>query len=377
MDQTSGPQFNAAGAGAIDGLHGIVRVAAAALDDALAERAARDTLRRNLVLAALVAAIALAAWLYTGLYRSFARDIGALHGAVHAAAAGDLSVRIASPARDELGSLTNAFGATLLTLDALVADIRQGAHRIGGTADELAAGNAGLSAQTDAQAQALAQTVASMHELAEAVQHNGVHVQQGGALARTAGTIAARSGEEVLAVVDVVRSMRSSSARIADIIGVIDGIAFQTNILALNAAVEAARAGEQGRGFAVVAAEVRSLAQRSAAAALEVKQLIAASVANVDRGSGLADTAGQAMTQLLDAVGQMTAVLERIGAVENGQRMEIAALNDALDRIDRMNRRNAALTAAASAGARRIHEESTALNGALRHFRLRAQLSDA
>jgi len=373
VDQTSGREFNAAGSRAIDGLYGIVHTSAVALDALLAERAARDTLRRNVVLAAVLAAILLAAWLYAGFYHAFARDIGALHGAVHAAAAGDLSVRIASPARDELGSLTDAFANTMGTLSALMADIRRGAGRIGGTADELSAGNAGLAAQTDKQAQALGDTVASMRELAQSVSANAVHVQHGEALARAAADIAVRSGSDVLAVVDVVKAMRTGSERIADIIGVIDGIAFQTNILALNAAVEAARAGEQGRGFAVVAAEVRSLAQRSAAAALEVKQLIAASVMQVEAGSDLADQAGTTMAQLQEAVRQMTAVLERIGAVEAAQRMEIAALNEALDRIDRMNRRNAELTAQAASGASRIHEESALLNGALGRFRLRRQ----
>ncbi|GGY96545.1 methyl-accepting chemotaxis protein [Pseudoduganella plicata] len=373
VDQTSGREFNAAGSRAVDGLYGIVRTSAVALDGLLAKRAARDRLRRNIVLGAVLAAILVAAWLYAGFYHSFARDIGALHGAVQAAAAGDLSVRISSPARDELGSLTDAFANTMGTLSALMTDIRRGARRIDGAADELAAGNAGLSAQTDRQAQVLGDTVASMRELAQSVSDNAVHVQHGEALARTAADTAIRSGSDVLAVVDVVKAMRTGSERIADIIGVIDGIAFQTNILALNAAVEAARAGEQGRGFAVVAAEVRSLAQRSAAAALEVKHLIAASVTQVEAGSELADQAGNTMAQLQDAVRQMTAVLERIGAVEAAQRTEIAALNVALDRIDRMNRRNAELTAQASSGASRIHAESALLNGALGRFRLRRQ----
>jgi methyl-accepting chemotaxis protein len=373
VDQTSGAQFNAAGAAAIDGLHDVVRTAGAALDTLLAQRAVRDVMRRNLVLAALVGAIALAAWLYAGLYRSFARDIGALHRAVHAAAAGDLSVRIASPARDELGSLTNAFDDTLRTLAGLMANVRRGAGRIGSSADGLATGNAGLSEQTDAQARALAQTVVSMRELADAVQRNAVHVQDGGELASTAGAIAARSGHDVQAVIQIVRSMRAGSQRIADIIGVIDGIAFQTNILALNAAVEAARAGPQGRGFAVVASEVRNLAQRCAAAALEIKQLIAASVTDVQQGSTRADTASRTTTQLLDAVQRMTDVLARIRAVEGAQRSEIAALNDALERIEQMNRRNAELTASAAEGASRIHGESALLNEALRRFKLSSQ----
>ncbi|QGZ38391.1 methyl-accepting chemotaxis protein [Pseudoduganella flava] len=370
FNQTSGPAFMKAGLAAVDGLYALRSASAGVLDSLLAERAARDALRRDLVLAIVCIAIALAGWLLAGFYRSFARDIGQLNAAVRAAAGGDLSVRVTSPARDETGALANAFGAMLVTLEALVADVRGSALRMAATADELAGGSADLSAQTGTQAQALSVTVTAMHQLTGAVQHNGRHVQQGAALAQEASAVAHEGGASVAAVVGKMGAIHASAHRIADIIGVIDGIAFQTNILALNAAVEAARAGEQGRGFAVVAGEVRSLAQRSAAAALEIKKLIGDAVTNVEAGSALADTAGNTMEQVVASVRQMADIIARIGTAEAGQRGEIAALDEALSQIDEMNRRNAGLTVQASVGASRIQAESASLNSALSRFRL-------
>ncbi|UGQ48917.1 methyl-accepting chemotaxis protein [Massilia endophytica] len=369
-NQTSGKAFNAGGSQAIDGLYGVAQASAEVLDGLLAERAGRAALRRNLILAAVLAAIALASWLGAGFYASFSRDIARLNGAVKAAADGDLSVRIASPARDEIGSLANAFGRMTASLETLVADIRNSAGHIGGAADELAEGNASLSGHTEAQAEALAETVASMRELADTVQRNSAHARDGERLGQAASGVARRGGDSVREVVETMASIRASSDRIADIIGVIDSIAFQTNILALNAAVEAARAGEQGRGFAVVAAEVRSLAQRSAAAALEIKQLIADSVGKVESGSRLVDSAGATMAEVVDSVHRMAALIGQIGAAEAEQRAEIGSLNSALARIDGMNRQNAGLVLQASVGAGRVHEESALLNQALSRFRL-------
>jgi methyl-accepting chemotaxis protein len=369
-NQTSGKEFNAAGVGAIDALHALAGSTAKALDQLLAERAERDAMRRNLILAAVLAAIALASWLGAGFYASYSRDVAALNQAVQAAAAGDLSVRIASPARDEIGSLTNAFGAMTVALEALVGDIRSGAERIAQAADELASGNESLSGQTSSQSEALSDTVASMKELDATVQRNSAHADNGRELVEAAAGIARRGGDRVNAVVDTMASIRTSSDRIADIIGVIDGIAFQTNILALNAAVEAARAGEQGRGFAVVAGEVRNLAQRSAAAALEIKHLIGDSVGKVEAGNALVGEAGETMAQVVKSVQRMEAVIGQISAAEKGQRGEIAQLSDALLRIDDMNRQNAALVLQASVGASRVHEETAMLSDALNRFRL-------
>jgi methyl-accepting chemotaxis protein len=300
------------------------------------------------------------------------RDIRQLNRAVQAAAAGDLSVRIASPARDETGSLANAFSAMTAALQTLVADIRSGAARIASAADELAGGSGALSGSTATQAEALHVTVAAMEQLDAAVQRNSAHADDGRALVQQAAGVARRGGASVDAVVGTMAAIRASSDRIADIIGVIDGIAFQTNILALNAAVEAARAGEAGRGFAVVATEVRNLAQRSAAAALEIKHLIGDSVHKVESGNAQVDAAGTTMAQVVASVRSMEEVMARITEAEAGQRSEIARINGALHRIDDMTRQNAALVVQASEGASRVHAETALLNEALGQFRLAA-----
>jgi len=371
-NQTSGREFNAAGLQAAAALQALSASSADALARLLAERAAQDTLRRNGVAAMVLLAIAVAAWLGAGFYASFTRDIRQLNRAVRAAAAGDLSVRIASPARDEIGGLANAFSGMTAALQTVLADIRSGAARIASAADELAGGSSALNGSTTTQAEALRVTVTAMEELDEAVRRNSAHADDGRQLVRQAAGVAQRGGASVGAVVDTMAAIRTSSDRIADIIGVIDGIAFQTNILALNAAVEAARAGGHGRGFAVVASEVRNLAQRSAAAALEIKQLIGDSVSKVESGNAQVDAAGATMQQVVASVRSMEEVIARITAAEAGQRSEIARINGALHRIDDMTRQNAALVVQASDSASRVHAETAMLNEALEHFRLRS-----
>jgi len=369
-NQTSGKEFNAAGLQTAAALQALSDSSADALEHLLAGRAAQDTLRRNGVAAVVLLAIVLAAWLGAGFYASFTRDIRQLNRAVRAAAAGDLSVRIASPAQDEIGGLANAFSGMTAALETLVADIRSGAARIASAADELAGGSAALNGSTSTQAEALHVTVTAMEELDAAVRRNSAHADDGRQLVQQAAGVAQRGGARVDAVVDTMAAIRSSSDRIADIIGVIDGIAFQTNILALNAAVEAARAGSHGRGFAVVAAEVRGLAQRSAAAALEIKHLISASVSKVESGNAQVDAAGATMQQVVASVRSMEEVIARITAAEAGQRSEIARINGALHRIDDMTRQNAALVVQASESASRVHAETAMLNHALGQFRL-------
>ncbi|HEY0587923.1 MAG TPA: methyl-accepting chemotaxis protein, partial [Pseudoduganella sp.] len=370
-NQTSGREFNAAGLQAAAALQALSASSADALEHLLAERAARDTLHRNGVAALVMLAIALAAWLGAGFYASFTRDIRQLNRAVRAAAAGDLSVRIASPAQDEIGGLANAFSGMTAALETLVADIRSGAARIASAADELASGSTALHGSTSTQAEALHVTVTAMEELDAAVRRNSAHADDGRQLVRQAAGVAQRGGASVGAVVDTMAAIRSSSDRIADIIGVIDGIAFQTNILALNAAVEAARAGSHGRGFAVVATEVRNLAQRSAAAALEIKHLIVDSVSKVESGNAQVDAAGATMQQVVASVRSMEEVIARITSAEAGQRSEIARINGALHRIDDMTRQNAALVVQASESAGRVHAETAILNEALGQFRLK------
>jgi methyl-accepting chemotaxis protein len=369
-NQTSGKEFSAAGNEAIGKLYGFAAASATALDQLLAERMARDQWRRDLMLAGVAAALALAALLFAGFYLSFSRDVASLNRAVQAAAAGDLAVEISSPARDEIGSLVNSFGAMTQSLALLVDDIRSGAGRIADGADELASGNAALSGHTEAQADDLSATVASMRALTATVQRNAAHAESGRRLVHSASGIALQGGRSVAAVVDTMAGIRASSDKISDIIGVIDGIAFQTNILALNAAVEAARAGEQGRGFAVVAGEVRSLAQRSASAALEIKKLIGDSVKQVEAGSALVNSAGATMTQVVQSVQQTAAIIEQISAAEAVQRSEIEQVDHALARIEDMTRQNGALVLQASAGAERLHEEAAQLGQAVSRFRL-------
>ncbi|APA67954.1 methyl-accepting chemotaxis protein [Janthinobacterium sp. 1_2014MBL_MicDiv] len=369
-DQTSGAQFHAAGMQAIDALHALSGASAGALDHLLAERIARDQARRALILAAMLLVLLAAAYLCAGFYAAFARDVTQLRVAVKAAAAGDLSQRITSQAHDEIGDLVRDFGAMTHGLATLVQEIRGGAAVIAAAGADIAQGNAALSGHTATQSEALGATVGSMRELTATVGRNEAHVGQGRTLVASAAEVALRGGETVSAVVETMASIKASSHKIVDIIGVINGIAFQTNILALNAAVEAARAGEQGRGFAVVASEVRSLAQRSAAAALEIKRLIGDSVATVDAGGELVNTAGSTMRQVVDAVQQVAVVIGRISSAGAEQNAEITQINGALAQIDDMTRQNAGLVDEARAGSQRLHQEGEALTQAVSRFRL-------
>ena len=369
-DQTSGAQFHAAGLQAIDALQALSGASASALDGVLLERIARDQARRALILAAMLLVLLAAAYLCAGFYAAFARDVGQLRAAVAAAAAGDLSQRIRSQAHDEIGDLVRDFGAMTHGLARLVQEIRGGAAVIAAAGADIAQGNAALSGHTATQSEALGATVDSMRELTATVGRNEAHVGQGRTLVASAADVALRGGATVSAVVETMASIKASSHKIVDIIGVINGIAFQTNILALNAAVEAARAGEQGRGFAVVAAEVRSLAQRSSEAAQQIKRLIGDSVATVDAGGELVNAAGSTMRQVVDAVQQVAVVIGRISSAGAEQNGEIAQINVALAQIDDMTRQNAGLVDEARAGSQRLHQEGEALTQAVSRFRL-------
>ena len=369
-DQTSGAQFHAAGMQAIDALQALSGASASALDGLLAQRIARDQARRALILAAMLLVLLAAAYLCAGFYAAFARDVKQLRVAVAAAAAGDLSQRIRSQAHDEIGDLVRDFGAMTHGLARLVQEIRGGAAVIAAAGADIAQGNLALSGHTATQSEALGATVNSMRELTATVGRNEAHVGQGRTLVASAAEVALRGGETVSAVVDTMASIKASSHKIVDIIGVINGIAFQTNILALNAAVEAARAGEQGRGFAVVAAEVRSLAQRSSEAAQQIKRLIGDSVATVDAGGELVNAAGSTMRQVVDAVQQVAVVIGRISSAGAEQNGEIAQINGALAQIDDMTRQNAGLVDEARAGSQRLHQEGEALTQAVSRFRL-------
>ena len=369
-NQSSGQQFHAAGVGAVDGLYALGGAAAASLEGLLVERIERDGARRDWMLAAVLLAVLLAAYLFAGFYAGFSHDIERLRRAVRAAAAGNLGQHIDCAGRDEIADLLRGFGGMTRALATLVAEIRSGAAVIAGAGDDIADGNSALSKRTASQSEALGATVLSMRALSATVGRNDANVERGRALVATASGVASHGGASVDAVVDTMASIKASSHKIVDIIGVINGIAFQTNILALNAAVEAARAGNQGRGFAVVAGEVRNLAQRSAAAALEIKGLIGASVAQVEAGGEQVAAAGATMRHMVQAVGQVAAVIGEISAAGAAQSAEIGQVERALAQIDAMTRQNDALAEQAHAGSDRLREESAILAQALSRFQL-------
>jgi methyl-accepting chemotaxis protein len=281
--------------------------------------------------------------------------------------AGDLGVQVALKAGDR-DSLLAAMQLMQQNLSGTVSQIRQATDTIATAAGEIASGNLDLSGRTESQASALEQTAASMEELTATVKQNADNAQQANQLALSASAVAVEGGAVVRQVVQTMESISGSSKKVVDIIGVIDGIAFQTNILALNAAVEAARAGEQGRGFAVVAGEVRTLAQRSAAAAKEIKSLIADSVEKVDSGSALVGQAGATMEQIVASVKRVTDIVGEISAASAEQTAGIEQIHQAITQMDQSTQQNAALVEQASAAAASLQQQSQQLVGAVAVF---------
>ncbi|TQK05569.1 methyl-accepting chemotaxis protein [Herbaspirillum sp. SJZ107] len=285
-------------------------------------------------------------------------------------ASGDLSSRIQATSRDETGQLMRALGAMNDSLAEIVGRVRSGTGTITVAAGEIAAGNQDLSARTEQQAGSLEETAASMEELTSTVKQNAENARQANTLAAQASSIADQGGAMVAEVVATMGSIDASSRKIVDIISVIDGIAFQTNILALNAAVEAARAGEQGRGFAVVASEVRNLAQRSATAAKEIKALIDDSVQKVQAGSSQVDRAGTTMTEIVRSIGQVTVIMNEIASASEEQRAGIEQVNHAIVEMDRVTQQNAALVEQASAAAQAMQDQAGELEQVVGTFKL-------
>jgi methyl-accepting chemotaxis protein len=290
-----------------------------------------------------------------------------------AVADGDLTQDIGVAANDETGRLMRALHHMNDGLAGIVGRVRTGTETIATASGEIAAGNLDLAARTEQQAAALEQTASSMEELTSTVKQNADNARQANALAQSASNVAGKGGAVVDEVVSTMGAINASATRIADIIGVIDGIAFQTNILALNAAVEAARAGEQGRGFAVVASEVRNLAQRSAGAAREIKGLIEDSVQKVQHGSALVDQAGATMGEIVQSVNRVTDIMAEIMAASQEQTAGIEQVNGAIAQMDQATQQNAALVEEASSAAQALHDEADSLARAVGAFRLRAQ----
>ena len=304
------------------------------------------------------------------LIRAIIRPLDEAIAIANAVASGDLTSRIDTQSTNETGKLLLALKQMNDNLVDLVGKVRTGTDSISTASGEIASGNADLSQRTEQQASSLEETASSMEELTSTVKQNADNARQANQLAVGASDVAVKGGGVVSQVVTTMSSINESSKKIVDIISVIDGIAFQTNILALNAAVEAARAGEQGRGFAVVATEVRTLAQRSAAAAKEIKELIGDSVDKVEDGTRLVDEAGTTMDEIVNAVKRVTDIMSEISAASQEQSSGIEQVNQAVTQMDEVTQQNAALVEEAAAAAESMREQSHSLIEAVSVFKL-------
>jgi methyl-accepting chemotaxis protein len=348
-------------------------LAAKAVADA--ERTYENTQTTMAGLAAVI--LALAAFIAWRITTSITQPVARALAIAETVAAGDLTSRIEVTTTDELGQLLAALKKMNDSLLGTVTTVRSGTELIASASSQVAAGSLDLSARTEQQASALEETASSMEELTSTVKQNAENAREASSLAATASTVAERGGDVVKQVVGTMDAISEASTRIADIIGVIDGIAFQTNILALNAAVEAARAGEQGRGFAVVASEVRNLAQRSAAAAKDIKGLIADSNSKVGDGSRLVTEAGQTMEEVVSSIRRVTDIMGEISAASREQSAGIEQINEAVNQMDQVTQQNAALVEETSAAADAMRSQAAALATTVAVFRTGADAEPA
>ncbi|WP_322005257.1 methyl-accepting chemotaxis protein [Paraburkholderia tropica] len=325
---------------------------------------------RIAAIVALLVGIGASVFSFLSLRRAISEPLGEALGAFSAIAAGDLRRPVVVRSRDEMGELLGGVAQMQRSLTDTVRSVRAGTESIATATRQIAAGNIDLSSRTEEQASALQETASSMEQLTGTVKQNADNARQASALAANASEIANKGSSVVSQVVGTMGDINQSSAKISDIITIIEGIAFQTNILALNAAVEAARAGEEGRGFAVVAGEVRSLAQRSSAAAKEIKALIDTSVERVQAGSALVDEAGRTMTEIIGAVQRVTDIMGEIAAASQEQSSGIDQVARAVTQMDEVTQQNAALVEEAAAAAQSLEDQASRLRAAVAVFSL-------
>ena len=340
-------------------------------DASLAQTAAQASNGQAILVGCGMAAVLLGLLFAFLITRSITGPLHQAGAVARRIAEGDLTDDSQVHGRDEAADMLNALKTMQVQLGTVVADVRRNADGVATASAEIAQGNNDLSGRTEQQASALQQTAASMEQVSATVKQNADNARQANALAMNASSVAVRGGEVVARVVDTMKGIHQSSDKIADIIGVIDSIAFQTNILALNAAVEAARAGEQGRGFAVVASEVRSLAGRSAEAAREIKGLISASVDRVQQGTALVDEAGTTMEEVVSSIRRVNDIMGEISAASSEQSAGVAQVGQAIMQMDQTTQQNAALVEQSAAAADSLRTQAQQLVQAMAMFKLR------
>ena len=357
----------------LDDTDKLVEINAKGADEAYKASQLAYAQTRYWVLGALFGVALLAAILGIWATRMITRPMGQAIGVAKSIAAGDLMVAVRASGRDEIAQLLQALDTMRSSLSNVVATVRSGSESVATASAEIAQGNQDLSARTEQQASALEQTAASMEELSSTVKQNADSARQANQLAASASSVAVQGGDVVGQVVDTMKGINESSRKISDIISVIDGIAFQTNILALNAAVEAARAGDQGRGFAVVASEVRTLAGRSAEAAKEIKLLISASVERVEQGTVLVDKAGVTMTEVVSSIRRVTDIMGEISAASSEQAAGVSQVGEAVTQMDQATQQNAALVEEMAAAASSLKSQAGDLVETVSVFKLSGQ----
>jgi methyl-accepting chemotaxis protein len=354
----------------IDAVYQFNAIAMSTLDTALAARARAEQRKTYLVIALQLVGLAVSIWLALLFVRSITVPMRDAVRVAKAVSQGNLTEPCPSHGTNEIGQLMDALSGMQQHLGQLVRTVRADAESVATASAQIAQGNNDLSARTEQAASALEETAAAMDQLNSHVKQNADHAREANDLARNASHVAVKGGEVVAQVVHTMRDIDASSSKIADIIGVIDGIAFQTNILALNAAVEAARAGEAGRGFAVVASEVRSLAGRSAQAAREIKDLIGASVERVQQGTALVDQAGATMNDVVHSIQRVTEIMADISQASASQSTSVAEVDQAVNLMDQSTQQNASLVEESAAAAASLNTQAQQLVQVVSVFRV-------